>query len=61
MLVSEKGAPTPTPAIVETPQMELSSPVAEFSLPVETHNSQGKLSLPPISSRGELSSSSTPF
>ncbi|RVX10827.1 hypothetical protein CK203_018354 [Vitis vinifera] len=42
MLVSEKGAPAPTPAIVETPQMEAVAPVAEFSLPVETHNSQGK-------------------
>ncbi|RVW14482.1 hypothetical protein CK203_077245 [Vitis vinifera] len=37
------------------------SPVAEISFPAETHSSQDKPSFPPNSSRGEYSSSSTPF
>ena len=44
-----------------TPQMEASPPVTELSPLVEAHNPQGKLSSPPISSRGKSSSSSTPF
>ncbi|RVW12506.1 hypothetical protein CK203_082430 [Vitis vinifera] len=57
-----KRAFAPIPCIVGTPQMEaMTSPVAEISFPAETHNSQGKPSFPPISSRGEHFSSSTPF
>eukprot|EP00261_Vitis_vinifera_P021204 XP_010652351.1 PREDICTED: uncharacterized protein LOC104879812 [Vitis vinifera] len=49
-----KRAFAPIPCIVGTPQMEATtSPVAEISFPAETHNSQGKPSFPPISSRGE--------
>ena len=57
-----KGTPTPTPASAGTHQREASPPITEHPPPpVEAHNPQGKLSSPPISSRGESSSSSTPF
>ena len=62
-----RGTPAPAHTIARTPQMEASplldasTPAIEPSLPVEARNPQGMLSLPPISLRGESSSSSTPF
>ena len=61
-LCLRKSAFAPTPCTVGTPRMEATtSPVAEISFPAETHSSQDKPSFPPNSSRGEYSSSSTPF
>ena len=57
-----KKAFAQTPCTVGTPRMEATpSPIAKNSFLVETHSSQGKPSFPPNSSRGEHSSSSTPF
>ena len=50
-----------TPQRQASPLLEESPPVKELSSPVQPRNPQGTLSLPPISSRGEPSSSSTPF
>ena len=57
-----KRAFAPTPCTVGTPRMEATTwPIAKNSFPAETHSSQGKPSFPPNSSRGDHSSSSTPF
>ena len=57
-----KRAFAPTPCTIGTPRMEATtSTVAEISFPAKTHSSQGKPSFPSNSSRGEHSSSFTPF
>ncbi|RVW27803.1 hypothetical protein CK203_102622 [Vitis vinifera] len=50
-----------TPQRQTSPLLEESPPVKELSSPVQPRNPQGTLSLPSISSKGEPSSSSTPF